>query len=143
MKNLNRVTLLGRLGRDAEFAVTTMGKPVLKFSLATSETWKGQDGEKKEKTEWHKCVLWGKAAESLKTFLTKGALLMVEGGLTTRDYEKDGVKKFITEVNVRDVFLLSPKKEAGSSAAVAQPAGARHDYEADPMAGASLDEMPF
>ena len=91
---LNKVTLIGRIGRDPEIRYTTDGKAVASFSLATSETWKDKDGSKKEKTEWHNCVAWGKLGEIAGEYIKKGTLLYCEGKIESREYEgKDGVKR--------------------------------------------------
>ena len=93
MGSMNRVTLIGHLGRDAELKTTPAGVSVASFSIATSESWTDKaSGEKKEQTEWHRCVLWGKQADSLSRYLVKGKQVAVEGKLTTRSYEKDGQK---------------------------------------------------
>ena len=94
MGSVNKVILVGNLGRDAELRYTPSGAAVLNFSIATTETWKDKTtNEKKESTEWHKVVLWGRVAESLNEYLVKGKQVYVEGRLQTRQWEdKEGQK---------------------------------------------------
>jgi single-strand DNA-binding protein len=106
MGSVNKVILVGNLGRDAEVKVTASGQSVASFSIATTETWT-KDGEKKEKTEWHRIVLWGRQADTLQPYLTKGKQIYVEGRLETRQWEKDGQKHYTTEVKADRIVLLS------------------------------------
>jgi single-strand DNA-binding protein len=106
MGSVNKVILVGNLGRDAEVKVTPSGQSVASFSIATTETWT-KDGEKKEKTEWHRIVLWGRQADTLQPYLTKGKQIYVEGRLETRQWEKDGQKHYTTEVKADRIVLLS------------------------------------
>src|ERR1700690_679445 len=105
-RSVNKVTLIGHLGRDAETKFTPAGVAVTKFSIATSRRWKDQtSGEWKEETDWHNVVLW--RAENLANYLLKGKQVYVEGRLQTRSYEdKDGKKLWFTEVGAEDVILL-------------------------------------
>lgn len=108
MGSLNKAMLIGNLGRDAELRYTQGGSAVATLNLATSETWNDKDsGEKKEKTEWHRIVLWGKQAESLQEYLTKGKQILVEGSLQTRKWQdKDGNDRYTTEIKAHRVTLL-------------------------------------
>lgn len=107
MGSLNRVTLIGNLGRDAEMRYTPGGHAVATFNLATTESWKDKEsGQKKEQTEWHRVVVWGRTAEALQEFLVKGKQVCVEGQLQTRKWEKDGQTHWTTEVKARNVVLL-------------------------------------
>ena len=116
--SLNKVMLIGRLGQDAELKTTPNGASYLVFSLATSETWKDKaTGEKKEKTEWQRCKLWGDRAKSLAQYMVKGKEFFVEGSLETTSFEKDGVKKFVTDVKVSDVRFVGSKDSNGPSVA--------------------------
>lgn len=102
----NKVTLVGRLGSDPEVKYTQSGTPVATFSLATSETWK-KDGNKQEKTEWHRIVAWERLGEVCGEYLTKGKLILIEGKLQTRSWEdKEGNKRQVTEVVARDMKML-------------------------------------
>ena len=105
MGSVNKVILVGNLGRDAEVKVTAGGQSVASFSIATTETWT-KDGEKKEKTEWHRIVLWGRQADTLQPYLTKGKQIYIEGRLETRQWEKDGQKHYTTEVKADRIVLL-------------------------------------
>ena len=106
---MNKVILLGRLGSDPEFKATSGGE-MCKFSVATSEKFQS-DGEIKERTDWHKIVVWGKLAQTCSKYLTKGSQVAIEGRLHTRSWEDDrGKKKFVTEVIAEDVKFLDLKK---------------------------------
>ena len=102
---LNKVQLIGNLAADAELKTTQAGANVCKFRLACNESWV-KDGEKQDKTEWVSCVLWGKRGQALAQYLTKGKTIYAEGRLQTSSYEKDGEKRYRTEVNVVEVILL-------------------------------------
>ena len=108
MGSLNKVMLVGNLGRDAELRHTSTGTPVATLNLATTETWKGNDGTKQEKTEWHRIIVWGKTAEALEPYLKKGKQILVEGKLQTRKWEsdKDGVTRYTTEIKSDRITLL-------------------------------------
>ncbi len=111
---INKVTLLGHLGKDPIVKRTEAGIPVATFSMATSESYKDKDGNKQEKTEWHNIVVWRGLAEVAEKYLKKGSLLYLEGKMTTRTYVVENVTKYITEV-VADNFKLLDRKEGGSS----------------------------
>ena len=102
MSIVNKVILMGNLGADAELRQTS-SQPVLNFRLATTEKFKTKDGEKKEHTEWHNCTLWGTRAEALAGHLTKGTQVLVGGKIRTRQYEKDGVTKYATDIHLDDL----------------------------------------
>jgi single-strand DNA-binding protein len=105
-EGLNRVMLLGNLGADPELRVTSGGQSVLKLRLATSETYLDKNRVRQERTEWHSVVVWGKRAEALGKFLTKGSRLFVEGGLRTSSYDdKEGNKRYRTEIVASNIIL--------------------------------------
>ncbi len=107
----NSVRLLGRLGQDPEVKQTGKGNKVAKCSLATSESYKTSDGEKISDTTWHNLVIWGKQAEIAERLMSKGAEVVVEGRISNRSFlDKDGNKRFITEIIVNDFVLLSRKE---------------------------------
>ena len=107
--SVNKVILIGKLGKDPELRHTQNGQPVASFSLATDEYYK-KDGESHKKTEWHNIIVWGKTAESVNTYLKKGKSAYIEGKLTTRSWEdKDGNKRYKTEVIAQNVQFLTPK----------------------------------
>lgn len=110
MAGLNKVQLIGNLGRDPEIRYTPSGVAVANFSIATSETWTDKNTqEKKTKTEWHRIVFWGRQAEVIGEYLSKGRQIYVEGKLQTRDWEKDGVKRYTTEVVGREFLMLGQR----------------------------------
>ena len=138
MGSVNKVILVGNLGRDAEVKVTASGQSVASFSIATTETWT-KDGEKKEKTEWHRIVLWGRQADTLQPYLTKGKQIYVEGRLETRQWEKDGQKHYTTEVKADRIVLLGGGRGGDRTERSETP-------YADPMANAAPitdDDIPF
>ena len=113
--SLNKVQLIGNIGKDAELKYTPSSVAVASFSVATSEQWKDDAGNKQEKTEWHNIVAWRKLAEICGEYVKKGGKIYVEGKLSTRTYEKDGVKQYRTEIVADNIILLSgeakPKQE--------------------------------
>ncbi|GAK57811.1 single-stranded DNA-binding protein [Candidatus Vecturithrix granuli] len=116
-KSLNKVQLIGRLGKDADLRYTPNGKAVASFSLATNERFKpGDSDEWQDKTEWHNIVVWGKTAESLAEYLTKGQRIYVDGRLQTRSWEdQSGNKRYTTEIVAWDVILLGGRGDSSSS----------------------------
>ncbi len=137
MSGVNKVILLGRLGADPEVRYTAGGTAVAKFNLATSETWKDKDGSKQEKTEWHRVVAFGKLGETCGEYLSKGKQVYVEGKLQTRSWEdKEGNKKYTTEVNVSNMVMLGSGSGEGGGKEVA--------VSVEPQSfGSSEDDIPF
>jgi single-strand DNA-binding protein len=127
--SINQVTLLGRLGADAELRNTQGGKSVLNWRMATSEQWT-DNGQKQERTEWHTCVMWGNYAAAIAKYLTTGKRIHVTGKLQTRKWtDKNNVDRYTTEINVRDLVLLdggTDQKPAGNSQQ--QSAGGSRNY---------------
>jgi len=114
MASVNKVILLGNLGRDPETRYTTGGDAVCNLNIATSEQWKDKNGEKQERTEWHRVVLFGRQAEIAGEYLKKGRSVYVEGRLQTRKYtDKDGVEKYSTEIVGDRMQLLGSGRDAG------------------------------
>lgn len=104
---MNRVILIGNLGADAELKYTNSGQPVLSMRLATSEKWQGKDGQQQERTDWHSLTLWGKRAEALAKYLTKGSRIAIQGRIQYREYEdRSGNRRWSTDIIVDDVELL-------------------------------------
>jgi single-strand DNA-binding protein len=158
-EGLNRVMLLGNLGADPELKVTQGGQALLKLRLATTETYLDKNNTRQERTEWHSVTMWGKRGEALAKFLTKGERIFVEGRLQTSSYEKDGEKRYRTEVIATNLILggrgkgsgdqpyeggggerrapAAPRRDA-PAAAPADPAF--DDFGGDPGGG---DDIPF
>lgn len=112
MSGINKVYLIGRVGRDPEIKTLSSGATIATFSLATSEKWTDKEtGEKNEKTEWHRCTAWRKLAEIISQYVAKGSLIYVEGKLQTRSWEKDGEKRYATEILVNNMQMLDSKRE--------------------------------
>ena len=117
MASVNKVILLGNLGKDPELKVTTGGSAVCNFSIATSEKYTDSSGQLQEKTEWHRIVVWGKAAENAAKYLKKGKSAWIEGKLSTRSWDDStGQKRFQTEVIADDVRYMSPRDSGGNNA---------------------------
>ena len=147
MGSVNKVILVGNLGRDAELRYTPGGAPVATLNMATTEVWNDKGGQRQEKTEWHRVVLWGKTAESLSEYLVKGKQVYVEGRLQTDEYtDKDGVKRKSTKVRCERVVLLgsggggrsgSYDRSSSSESRTSAPA---HDEVSEPLTD---DDIPF
>ncbi|GBU20548.1 single-stranded DNA-binding protein [Fibrobacteres bacterium R8-0-B4] len=113
MASVNKVILIGNLGRDPELRYTPQGRPVVNFSLATTERWTSKSGEKQERTEWHKIVLWGRQAEVANQYLKKGSPCYIEGRITTRSWEdKDKGKRYSTEIEGLSLQLLGSRGDS-------------------------------
>ena len=136
--SVNSVFLIGNLGRDAELRFTQKGNPVSNFSLATTERWNDATGNKQEKTTWHRCVLWGKTAETLNDYLVKGKQICIQGKLQNRDWnDKDGNKRYTTEVVVNNVTLLGGRGDNESRVKEAR------ERDVDPSGDLTDDDIPF
>lgn len=119
---INKVILVGRLGKDPEVKYTPDGTMVTNFALATSEQWKDKNGEKVEKTEWHKIVTFKKLAEICGKYLVKGNLVYIEGRIQTRSWDdKDGVKRYTTEIIAFNMQMLDSKGQRDSNASRDEP----------------------
>lgn len=109
--NVNKQILLGRVGKDVEFKTTETGTKLAKFSLATTEKYTNKQGEKVQETQWHNILIWGNLADIANKYVNKGDLLYVEGKTINRSYESNGETKYITEVVVQEMNMLSSKKK--------------------------------
>jgi single-strand DNA-binding protein len=110
-RGVNKVILVGHVGQDVELKYTPSGVAVATFSLATSESWKDQDGSKQEKTTWHNIVVWRKLAEIAAEYVKKGARLYVEGKIDNQTYEKDGVKHYTSKIVIDQMIILSSNRQ--------------------------------
>lgn len=141
MSGVNKVILVGRLGNDPEIRYTQQGVAVTNFNIATSENWLDKGGQKQERTEWHRIVVWGKMAETCSQYLAKGRQVFVEGRLQTRQWEdKDGGKRYTTEVVAATVQFL----DRGDKAQVSQDDSSMpHMPEATPPDVSADADIPF
>ena len=113
---LNKASLIGRLGGDPEIRYTQSGTAVANFTMATNERWKDQQGQPQESTEWHRIVAFGRLGEICGEYLSKGSLVYIEGRIQTRQWEdKDGNKRYTTEIVAREMKMLDSKGSAGGS----------------------------
>jgi single-strand DNA-binding protein len=158
-EGLNRVMLLGNLGADPELRVTPGGQPLLKLRLATTESYLDKNNTRQERTEWHQITVWGKRGEALSKFLTKGSSIFVEGRIQTSSYEKDGEKRYRTEIIANNILLTGGRGRGGEArdeapqrsysgggggrAASAPPAPADDDFAGGGGGGGTEDEIPF
>jgi len=143
MGSVNKVILVGNLGRDAELRFTPGGAAVATLNMATTEVWNDKQGQKQEKTEWHRIVLWGKQAESLQEYLVKGKQIYVEGRLQTRQWDdKDGNKRYTTEIKADRVTLLGGGG-GGRSGGMERSGGQSSGQDEPPMEPMTDDDIPF
>jgi len=147
--SVNKVILVGNLGRDAELRYTPGGAAVATLNLATTEVWNDKNQQRQEKTEWHRVVLWGKQAESLQEYLTKGKQIYVEGRLQTRQWDdKDGNKRYTTEIKADRITLLGGGGggggRGGGGGGGGMDRGASHGGgDEPPMEPITDDDIPF
>jgi len=152
MASVNKVILIGNLGRDPELRCTPQGKPVATLSIATTERWTNKSGEKQERTEWHRVVLWGRQAEVANQYLKKGSPCYIEGRITTRSWEdKDKVKRYTTEIEGLTLQLLGSRGDQQTQMPPPQPDEYFDSFpetmsESAPVGGSSGggdDDLPF
>lgn len=154
MAGVNKAILVGNLGRDPELRTTPNGQSVVNFTLATSETWTDKSGERVERTEWHRIVVWGRTAEMCAQYLSKGRTVYIEGRIQTREWEdKDGNKRYTTEINANTVNFIGPRPSgggggdsAGGPSGGSSDAGDPHGSNDGPSgdAGPAVDDnIPF
>lgn len=153
--SINKVMLIGRLGQDPELKYTPSGSAVCNFSLATSESWTDKGGQKQERTEWHRVVVWGKLAELCNQYLAKGRQAFIEGSLQTRQWEdKQGQKRYTTEINARNVQFLGGQAGAGqgrqqdnsnqyNQMAPQNDSVMNQDYDISTDSNFTADDIPF
>lgn len=138
---INKVILVGNVGRDPEIRYTPSGMAVANFSVATTDRWKDKNsGEMQERTEWHRIVAWGRLGEICGEYLAKGRQVYIEGRLQTRSWEKDGVTRYTTEVVASEMKMLGGRVEGGS-----KPSGPASvpEYSGPPLPEDQDDDIPF
>jgi single-strand DNA-binding protein len=144
--SVNKVILIGRLGRDPEIKYTPSGAPVAKFSLATDEAFKDRSGEQQKHTEWHNIVAWGKLAEICGEYLTKGKQVYIEGSIRSRQWEdQSGNKRTSYEIVARQMTMLGSRGETERASAPAERAAETRagEPESPPDTTISDDDIPF
>lgn len=143
MSGVNKVILLGNLGKDPEIRHLENGRSVANFTLATSEVYKNKEGNKVTNTEWHNVVLWTPLAEVADKYLKKGSQVYIEGKITTRSYDdKEGNKRYITEVVGREMNLIGGRPDGGNSSPESQNTSSSEAAGFAPEP-ADLDDLPF
>ena len=135
-RGVNKVILIGHLGSDPEMRYTANGTAMARFRLATSECYTDKNGTRQDNTEWHRVIVWGKLAEICSQYLSKGKLVFVEGRLRTTSYEKDGIKRYTTEIVARDMQMLGSGRKRPES-------GMKPPFPPPPGGPAEEDDFPF
>jgi single-strand DNA-binding protein len=147
MSSLNKVLLIGRLGKDPETRYTPDGAPVASFSLATSENWTDKSGTRQERTEWHNIVAWNKLADICKQFLAKGRQVYIEGRIQTREYtDREGIKRRITEIIASQMVMLGSRPQGTEAGVQPMEPVARPASDADQAfgdSGITDNDIPF
>ncbi len=129
MRGLNKVMIIGQLGREPEMRYTPSGRPVTSFSVATTRSWTSSDGDRREETEWFNVVAWGNLAEICKQYLRKGQPVYVEGRLQTRGWEdQEGKKHFRTELVANEVIILGDRRVESSEEGLVEEAPAEEEF---------------
>ncbi|HHO76170.1 MAG TPA: single-stranded DNA-binding protein [Deltaproteobacteria bacterium] len=142
--SVNKVILIGRLGKDPEMRFTPNGRAVTTFTMATNENWTDQSGEKQERTEWHRVVTWGKLAENCAKLLSKGKQVYVEGRLQTRAWDdRDGNKKYTTEVIANTMQILTPADNTRGFSDNAPQDSGYDTNDSQGTTGQEFDDIPF
>lgn len=144
MSGVNKVIIVGRLGADPEVKTISAGTTVTRLNVATSEAWTGKDGQKQERTEWHRITVWGKLAEICGKHLSKGRQVYVEGRLQTRSWEDpQGQKRYATEVVANTVQFLGSNNQERSSTSSSNNTQDFQDFGPEPSFDQSSEEIPF
>jgi single-strand DNA-binding protein len=145
--SLNKVMLIGNLGRDPELKMTPSGQALARFSVATTETWKNPQGEKQTKTEWHNIVVWGKQAETAEKYLRKGKQVLIEGRIQYREYtDQAGVKKTACDIRCDNFVMLGRMEDGGTGRTGGDDLGSYEPQGAPssaPAAASYDDDIPF
>lgn len=138
-RSVNKVILIGNLGQDPELKYTSAGVAVATFTLATNESWKDQDGNMQERTQWHNLVAWRKLAEICGEHLKKGSKIFVEGRLQYRTYDdKNGVKRYVTEIVLDQMMMLDSRSSSQASSPATTPPAQTEETGAE-----KVDDLPF
>ncbi len=144
MAGINKVILVGNLGRDPEMRYLPSGSAVANFSIATSEMWQDKEsGEKREKTEWHRIVAFGRLGEICGEYLSKGRQVYIEGKLQTRSWEKDGVTRYTTEIIASAMQMLGTKDSAAGDSPRTPANAYAQQPSSQPFPEAPEDDIPF
>ena len=156
MASINKVMLIGNLGKDPEIRYTNSGSAVANFSIATNESWKDKEGNRQERTEWHNIVAWGKLADFAQNYLKKGKSVYLEGRIQTRDWvDNQDVKHYKTEIVANNIQFVGPREEGdqggrapaaarGGSGGPQAPYPDQNQGGPQPDEGAYLeDDIPF
>jgi single-strand DNA-binding protein len=147
MAGVNKVILIGNLGKDPEIRAVEGGRKVANFSLATTESYKDRNGERVEQTEWHNIVFWGPVVEVIEKYLKKGNPVYIEGKLRTRSYDdKEGIKRYTTEINGQTLTLLGGAKGSDTSSMPERSSGAEASKAPSPaveLPAGGDDDLPF
>ncbi|MGH2506861.1 MAG: single-stranded DNA-binding protein [Ktedonobacteraceae bacterium] len=141
---LNKVMLIGNLGKDPEFNLTPNGTPVAKFSLAVNRNTKSSTGEKKEETEWFNIVVWSQLAETCEKYLHKGSKVYIEGRIQQRKYtDKNGIERYMLEIIASDMKMLDSKASSGGTGNYAQNGGNQYAQSGVSRGGSSAPSDDF
>ena len=144
MSGVNKVILVGNVGKDPEIRYLESNVPVAKFTLATNEVYRNKEGQKVEQTEWHNIVMWRWLAETAEKYVRKGSLLYIEGKIKTRSYDdKDGNKRYITEVVVESFKMLDRKGDGGGSGSGSSYSSSPSVEDSPASTAAVDDDLPF
>lgn len=148
MAGVNKAILVGNLGKDPELRYTQGGQAVVNFPVATSEQWTDKSGERQERTEWHRIVVWGKVGENCAQYLSKGRSVYIEGRIQTREWEdQSGQKRYTTEINAQTVQFLGGGAGGGARREEASSGGSAGDAGPAPSGGGDAppppDDVPF
>ncbi len=143
MAGINRVILIGNLGKDPDVITFENGVKKASFSLATSESYKNKEGNRVDQTEWHNIVMWRGLADIAERFLRKGNQIYLEGKLKTRSYELDGVKKYITEIFVDNMTMLGSRRDSSEVPPEIAAQETKSDKQQDQEIDTPKDDLPF
>lgn len=142
MAGVNRVILLGHVGKDAEIKKISSGKKVANFSLATTESYKDKNGDRVDTTEWHNLVFWGPIVDVIEKYISKGSQVYIEGKIKTRSYDKDGEKRYVTEI-LGETLKMMGKAPEKATTGQAKSTGKSTSQQPVSVDGEEIDDLPF